>query len=123
MFILQKHIHNDVNYNTFVDINDNDSKTNTDPPNNILFNFPTNDSDAVSEVNSDEILFGNNLNLSNWFIGTFYAILTGFFGGSIGYPYTYTNDTNNGINYLISFAIGVTIIIPITSIWICFCNM
>eukprot|EP01083_Nonionella_stella_P037147 101271_1 len=50
-------------------------------------------------------------------LGIFFAVTTGVFGGSVGFPSNWTNETNSGLKYLISFAVGCCCIIPITLLW------
>ena len=60
------------------------------------------------------------MDISKWFLCIFYAMLTGIFGGSVGFPSTYTDSTNSGAKFLISFAVGVAVIFPITLLSNCF---
>ena len=65
--------------------------------------------------------FNEELDISRWFLGIFYAMLTGIFGGSVGFPETYTDGTNAAkAKFLISFACGVAVIFPITLLYQCF---
>lgn len=47
--------------------------------------------------------------MSNLFIGIFFALLTGFVGGSVGFPSNWTSDEDNDsrLKFLISFAVGL----------------
>eukprot|EP01084_Bolivina_argentea_P190919 327969_1 len=66
---------------------------------------------------------GYNINSNshtNVIFGAIFAVITGIFGGSIGFPSNWTNDNNSKLKYLISFAVGCCCIIPITFIWV-FC--
>jgi len=50
-------------------------------------------------------------------LGIFFAIITGFFGGSVGFPINFVEGNSKDIKFLISFAVGASIIIPITLIY------
>ena len=50
-------------------------------------------------------------------LGIFFAIITGFFGGSVGFPINFVKGNSKDIKFLISFAVGSSIIIPITLIY------
>ena len=73
-------------------------------------------------INGSEVETYDDINATTWFLGIFYAILTGILGGSVGFPSTWTDETNNDAKYLISFAIGASFILPITWISECFCR-
>ena len=49
-------------------------------------------------------------------MGIFYAILTGILGGSIGFPSGWTDSNNAGVKYLISFAVGASLVYPLTAV-------
>ena len=80
----------------------------------------SNHSNRKTSVASHYDEFNEEMDISKWFLGIFYAMLTGIFGGSVGFPSTYTDSTNSGAKFLISFAVGVAVIFPITLLSQCF---
>jgi len=52
-------------------------------------------------------------------LGAFFAVLTGIFGGSVGFPTNWTDDDCNcaRLKFLISFAVGCLLVVPITAAW------
>ena len=58
----------------------------------------------------------------NVVLGIIFAIMTGLFGGSIGFPSNWTSDDDNNsrLKFLVSFAVGCCCIFPITLGWIFF---
>ena len=74
-------------------------------------------------INGTELeQYDNEITATKWFLGIFYAILTGILGGSVGFPSTWTDSTNHDEKYLISFAIGTSLVFPITWMSECFCS-
>ena len=80
----------------------------------------------VTKLSDDELYYELEYNhensVSKWFLGIFYSILTGIFGGTVGFPSTYTDDTNKEIKYMYSFGTGVLVFIPFLFGIICFSN-
>ena len=72
---------------------------------------------TVVDVAEDE-----NVGAGDVVLGIIFAVLTGLFGGSIGFPSNWTSDEDNNsrLKFLISFAVGCCCIFPITGGWILF---
>ena len=72
-------------------------------------------------INDTEIeIYDEEVTATKWFLGIFYAILAGIFGGSVGFPSIWTDSNNSDAKYLISFAIGTIMVFPITWLSECF---
>ena len=94
-------------------LNENSPKSNNKTKKN--HDTAKNEQETVEETMEDN-KYGNIL------IGIIFAVLTGLFGGSVGFPSNWTSedDNNANIKYLISLAVGCCLIIPITILWIIF---
>ena len=81
---------------------------------------------AAQQQNENEAGYANidtdddSDNSGSLLLGVLFAVLTGIFGGSIGFPSNWTSakDNNDKLKYLISFAVGCCCVIPITSIYV-----
>eukprot|EP01084_Bolivina_argentea_P040203 74298_1 len=62
----------------------------------------------------------NKIKNIDMILGIFYAVLTGISGGTIAFPSNYTDENNEGVKYVISFAVGCCLILPITICWVYF---
>lgn len=103
-------------------VNCNDAGIDNESENINVIESETGDSNTGND-NDDEFNKGNDTesekNKVDQFLGISYALLCGLFGGSSGFPETYTNKEDRDAKYLISYAAGMGIIITVTLLLKC----
>jgi hypothetical protein len=64
---------------------------------------------------SDE---SDEADISRWLLGLFFALLTGICGGSVGLPSIYAGHNSEKAKFLISFAVGISFIVPVSLFYV-----